>query len=124
MKQYFVDARLNNLEKGIIDWPSAESLAFGSLLNLGFNIRLSGEDVTRGTFSQRHIGFYDQQTNKVYLPFQNNKNIFTGRISINNSILSEFAQMLFDYGYSLESPKNLVIWEAQFGDFVNGSQVF
>jgi 2-oxoglutarate dehydrogenase complex dehydrogenase (E1) component-like enzyme len=111
------------LDKKIIDWASAESLAIGSLLNEGYNVRLSGEDVTRGTFSQRHIGFYDQVSNEVFIPYNNNKRLFPGRLSVNNSILSEFAQMLFDYGYSLENPKNLVIWEAQFGDFFNGAQV-
>lgn len=124
LKQYFINARLSLIEKNIIDWPSAEIAAFGSLLKEGFNIRLSGQDVTRGTFSQRHIGLFDQETNKVYFPLdRNNSKLTKGRLEVNNSSLSELAVMLFEYGYSIESPKNLVIWEAQFGDFVNGAQV-
>jgi probable 2-oxoglutarate dehydrogenase E1 component DHKTD1 len=124
LNQYFVNNRLGMLEKGIIDWPSAEMAAFGSLLKEGYNVRISGQDVTRGTFSQRHIGLFDQETNNVYFPFKDSKNFDSqGRLEVNNSSLSEFAVMLFEYGYSLESPKNCVIWEAQFGDFVNGAQV-
>jgi probable 2-oxoglutarate dehydrogenase E1 component DHKTD1 len=124
LNQYFVNNRLGMLEKGIIDWPSAEMAAFGSLLKEGYNVRISGQDVTRGTFSQRHIGLFDQETNNVYFPFKDSKNFDSqGRLEVNNSSLSECAVMLFEYGYSLESPKNCVIWEAQFGDFVNGAQV-
>ncbi len=125
LNQYFINGRLNLLEKGLVDWPGAEIAAFGSLLQDGYNVRISGQDVTRGTFSQRHIGLTDQETNKVYYPLgdKNNFSTLNGRLEINNSSLSEMAVMLFEYGYSLESPKNFVIWEAQFGDFVNGAQV-
>jgi probable 2-oxoglutarate dehydrogenase E1 component DHKTD1 len=125
IKQYFINSRLGLLEKGMIDWPGAEMAAFGALLKEGFNIRLSGQDVTRGTFSQRHIGFTDQDGNSVYYPLADNNNFsdLKGRLEVNNSSLSEFGVMLFEYGYSLESPKNFVIWEAQFGDFNNGAQV-
>jgi probable 2-oxoglutarate dehydrogenase E1 component DHKTD1 len=124
LSKYFIGERLNNVEKGIVDWPGAEMIAFGSLLKDGYNIRLSGQDVTRGTFSQRHIGLFDQETNQVYHPFKNPKNInLKGRLEVSNSSLSELAVMLFDYGYSLENPNNFVMWEAQFGDFVNGAQI-
>jgi probable 2-oxoglutarate dehydrogenase E1 component DHKTD1 len=125
LMQFFINGRLSQIEKGFIDWPSAEIAAFGSLLREGFNVRISGQDVTRGTFSQRHIGLFDQQTNEVYHPLGDKNNFESrGRLEVNNSTLSEFGMMLFEYGYSLESPKNCVIWEAQFGDFVNGAQVF
>ena len=124
LNQYFVNNRLAQIEKEIIDWPSAEMAAFGSLLKDGYNVRISGQDVTRGTFSQRHIGLVHQGTNDVYFPFKDHKNFNSqGRLEVNNSSLSEFAVMLFEYGYSIESPKNCVMWEAQFGDFVNGAQV-
>lgn len=124
LNQYFVNNRLQMIEKGVIDWPSAEMLAFGSLLKEGYNVRISGQDVTRGTFSQRHIGLFDQETNRVYFPFKDRKNFNSnGRLEVSNSSLSEMAVMLFEYGYSWENPKNCVIWEAQFGDFVNGAQI-
>ena len=125
LNQYFINGRLNLLQKGLVDWPGAEIAAFGSLLTDGYNVRISGQDVTRGTFSQRHIGLVDQDTNNVYYPLadKNNFQKLNARLEVNNSSLSEMAVMLFEYGYSLESPKNFVIWEAQFGDFVNGAQV-
>lgn len=124
LNQYFVNARLTNLEKKNVDWPTAEIAAFGSLVKDNYNLRISGQDVTRGTFSQRHIGLFHQDSNKPYFPFKDKKNFnINGRLEVNNSSLSEMAVMLFEYGYSLESPKNCVIWEAQFGDFVNGAQV-
>lgn len=124
LNQYFINNRLAHIEKGVVDWPGAEIVAFGSLLKEGFNVRISGQDVTRGTFSQRHIGLYDQETSETYFPLSDKKNFDSkGRLEANNSSLSEMAVMLFEYGYSLESPKNCTIWEAQFGDFVNGAQV-
>jgi len=123
--QYFINSRKSSLEKGIIDWPTAEIGAFGTLLKEGFNCRISGQDVTRGTFSQRHLGLTDQESNEIYFPFKDEHNIkLDGRLEVNNSSLSEMGVMLFEYGYSLENPKNLAIWEAQFGDFVNGAQVY
>lgn len=122
--QYFINVRKENLKKNKIDWPTAEISAFGSLLKDGFNCRISGQDVTRGTFSQRHLGLVNQDTNEIYYPLKDKENInLEGRFSINNSSLSEFGVMLFEYGFSLENPKNLAIWEAQFGDFNNGAQV-
>jgi probable 2-oxoglutarate dehydrogenase E1 component DHKTD1 len=124
LNKYFVTERLNSIEKGIVDWPGAEMIAFGSLLKEGYNVRISGQDVTRGTFSQRHIGLFDQETNQAYFPLKDTKNFpIKGRLEVNNSSLSEMAVMLFEYGYSLENPNNMVFWEAQFGDFVNGAQI-
>jgi len=105
----------------MVDWNGAEFAAIGSLLEEGNNVRISGQDTIRGTFSHRHIGFFDQNTNKLYYPLKNAN--LKGRLEVNNSALSEYGVLLFDYGYSLENPKNLVIWEAQFGDFYNGAQV-
>ena len=105
-----------------IDWATAEALAFGSLLSEGTSIRLSGQDCGRGTFSHRHAVWYDQNTEKVYIPLQHlgeKKALF----QVYDSPLSEAGVLGFEYGYSLVSPHNLVIWEAQFGDFVNGAQV-
>lgn len=114
-------ARLDNLAKNKIDWATAETLAFGSLLQQGYNVRLCGEDSVRGTFSQRNIGFYCQDTEKMYIPLHH---ITPGKLFIINSILSELAVVGFEYGYSLDHPENLVLWEAQFGDFANMAQPF
>jgi 2-oxoglutarate dehydrogenase E1 component len=105
-----------------IDWSTAESLAFASLLSEGTTVRLSGQDSRRGTFSQRHAVLFDIQTGESYCPFQKvaaEKTAF----HIYDSLLSEQAVLGFEYGYSLETPHGLTIWEAQFGDFVNGAQV-
>ncbi len=104
------------------DWATAEALAFGGLLDQGYNVRLSGQDVGRGTFSQRHAILYDQETEEKYIPLQNIRED-QARFEIYDSPLSEAAVMGFEYGYSLADPKTLVLWEAQFGDFVNGAQV-
>ncbi len=105
-----------------IDWSTAEALAFGTLLNDGFDVRLTGQDVGRGTFSQRHDVVYDQNTNARHIPLQHIKDN-QGMFEIYESPLSEYAVMGFEYGYSLADPKSLVLWEAQFGDFVNGAQI-
>ena len=111
------------IEKGAdIDWATAEALAFGALLIDGFGVRLSGQDSRRGTFSQRHAVFIDQNTEKVYTPLKHLKGA-RGTFEAHDSNLSEFAVMGFEYGYSLANPKFLVLWEAQFGDFANGAQV-
>jgi 2-oxoglutarate dehydrogenase E1 component len=105
-----------------IDWAFAESLAWGSLLLEGTPIRLSGQDVARGTFSQRHAVLFDTETNEPYVPLMN----MEGRqamLCIHNSLLSENAVLGFDFGYSLDYPQMLCMWEAQFGDFANGAQV-
>jgi 2-oxoglutarate dehydrogenase E1 component len=105
-----------------IDWATAEALAFGSLLLEGHRVRLSGEDVQRGTFSQRHAVLIDQVTQAEYVPL-NNIREGQKRFEAFNSLLSEFGVLGFEYGYSLADPHTLVLWEAQFGDFANGAQV-
>ncbi|RNA23119.1 putative 2-oxoglutarate dehydrogenase E1 component DHKTD1 mitochondrial [Brachionus plicatilis] len=119
-----VHKRLERIRDGKkIDWSTAEALAIGSLISQGYNVRISGQDVGRGTFSHRHAMLVDQKNNKTFIPLnnldQNQKSFF----EICNSFLSEEAVMGFDYGFSLDSPNNLVIWEAQFGDFFNGAQI-
>lgn len=105
-----------------IDWAFAESLAFGSLLLENTPIRLSGQDSERGTFSQRHSVFYDTENHERYVPLSNiQKDQAT--FCVHNSSLSEASVLGFDFGYSLDFPKMLCLWEAQFGDFVNGAQV-
>ena len=104
------------------DWAFAETLAWGTLLLEGTPVRLSGQDVRRGTFSQRHGVVYDEKTRDAYVPLQNLAPD-QARLCIYNSLLSEAAVLGFDYGYSLNYPEMLCQWEAQFGDFVNGAQV-
>ncbi|MBX2806777.1 MAG: 2-oxoglutarate dehydrogenase E1 component, partial [Hyphomicrobiales bacterium] len=105
-----------------VDWAMAESLAFGTLVNEGFPVRLSGQDVERGTFSQRHVVLIDQTTEKKYRPV-NHISPNQATMEVINSMLSEEAVLGFEYGYSLAEPMALVLWEAQFGDFANGAQV-
>ncbi|MBF0664095.1 MAG: 2-oxoglutarate dehydrogenase E1 component [Brevundimonas sp.] len=105
-----------------IDWATAESLAFASLLDEGFPVRLSGQDSVRGTFSQRHSGIVDQTTEARYVPL-NNLSDRQAEFEVIDSALSEEAVLGFEYGYALADPNTLVMWEAQFGDFVNGAQV-
>jgi 2-oxoglutarate dehydrogenase E1 component len=121
--QRFLDARMKAIETGEgIDWATAESLAFGSLLVGGHKVRLSGQDVERGTFSQRHSVLYDQETEERYIPLANLAPD-QGRYEAINSMLSEEAVLGFEYGYSLARPNALTLWEGQFGDFANGAQV-
>jgi len=103
------------------DWSMAEHLAYGSLLIEGKDVRMSGQDVKRGTFSHRNAVLYDAETNKQYNRL-NHIGDKQGSFRIFNSLLSEFAVLGFEYGYSIATPDSLVIWEAQFGDFVNGAQ--
>jgi len=121
--QKIYSERLNSIIKGeSIDWATSEALAFATLLNEGFGVRISGQDVGRGTFSHRHAVLYDQVNEKRFVPlrhFQNKQGYF----EIIDSFLSELGVLGFEYGYSQADPKTLVIWEAQFGDFVNGAQV-
>ncbi|MHA6691044.1 2-oxoglutarate dehydrogenase E1 component [Devosia sp. A449] len=120
----FMDNRLAAIQSGEgIDWATAEALALGTLVTDGHPVRLSGQDVERGTFSQRHSVLNDQLVdNKSYTPL-NNLAPDQSRYEVINSMLSEEAVLGFEYGYSLAEPKALTIWEAQFGDFVNGAQV-
>ncbi|KAF8304745.1 oxoglutarate dehydrogenase [Clavulina sp. PMI_390] len=104
-----------------IDWSTAEALAFGTLALEGVHVRLSGQDVERGTFSQRHAVIHDQANERQYVPL-NNLGSGQAAFVVCNSSLSEFGTLGFELGYSLVSPDNLTIWEAQFGDFANGAQ--
>jgi len=118
-----MDARRQMIETGEnLDWATAESLAFCSLLDEGFPVRLSGQDSIRGTFSQRHSAFVDQRTENRYFPFNHIRDgqaLYEGI----DSALSEEAVLGYEYGYSLADPNTLTLWEGQFGDFVNGAQV-
>ena len=105
-----------------IDWATGEALAFGTLALEGYHVRVSGQDVERGTFSQRHAVLHDQQSEKTYTPL-NHLSEEQGAFVISNSSLSEYGVLGFEYGYSLTSPDALVQWEAQFGDFANTGQV-
>lgn len=120
----FIPRRKDALSQadGTYDWAFAESLAWGSLLMEGTPVRLSGQDVRRGTFSQRHCVFYDSETRERYFPLKNLSED-QSTFCVYNSLLSEAAVLGFDYGYSLGCPEMLIMWEAQFGDFANGAQV-
>ncbi len=104
------------------DWSTAEALAFGSLLVEGYPVRLSGQDSIRGTFSHRHSAFVDQQSEERYYPLNHIRD-GQARYEAIDSMLSEYAVLGFEYGYSLAEPNSLVLWEAQFGDFANGAQI-
>ncbi|MEZ6045186.1 MAG: 2-oxoglutarate dehydrogenase E1 component [Planctomycetaceae bacterium] len=105
-----------------LDWGGAEALAYGSLVREGYRLRISGQDVERGTFSHRHAVLHDYNTGNRYMPLRNVAK-FPGNVNIYNSALSEAGVLGFDYGYSLDCPDGLTIWEAQFGDFSNVAQV-
>lgn len=119
--QRILDAKKAMFESGTgFDWATAEALAFGTLLSEGHCVRLSGQDSGRGTFSQRHAVWVDQQTGEKYIPLCHVDG--GGRFEVRDSPLSEFGVLGFEYGYSLADPRTLVCWEAQFGDFANGAQ--
>jgi 2-oxoglutarate dehydrogenase E1 component len=121
--QRFLDNRRKMIETGEgIDWAMAEALAFGSLLLEGHRVRLSGQDVERGTFSQRHAVLVDQENEERYTGLNHIREGQT-RFEVINSMLSEEAVLGFEYGYTLSEPNALTLWEAQFGDFANGAQV-
>ncbi len=120
--QKLIDEKVKLLnEQDLVDWATGELLAYGSLLTEGRDVRMSGQDVERGTFSHRHAVIYDENTNDAHnrLSLINEKQ---GVFRIFNSLLSEYAVLGFEYGYAMANPSTLVIWEAQFGDFSNGAQ--
>ncbi|XP_053207150.1 2-oxoadipate dehydrogenase complex component E1-like [Panonychus citri] len=134
LAKVLVSDRLKRLQSPVnepsIDWSTSETLALGSLLYQGINVRLSGQDVGRGTFSQRHAMLVDQTSGKLYIPLNNLSSSLSpstsnplGSLEVANSILSEEAVLAFEYGFSVDSPNNMVLWEAQFGDFFNGAQI-
>ena len=117
-----LERRMEALDAGGIDWGQAESLAFASLLVEGIPIRLTGQDTERGTFSHRHLVLHDAETGAQHAPI---KHLAAASASVEayNSPLSEYAALGFEYGYSVTAPEALVLWEAQFGDFINGAQI-
>lgn len=123
LQKYHIEARLAALREDKIDWATAEAMAVGWLLSEGFNVRLSGQDVQRGTFSHRHFVFHDQRTGEAVVPLARWE-ASRGTLDVHNSHLSEFAVLGFEYGVSIADPsQTLTLWEAQFGDFFNGAQI-
>ncbi|PCJ26033.1 MAG: 2-oxoglutarate dehydrogenase E1 component [SAR86 cluster bacterium] len=121
--QRVIDDRLKMAEGEIpVDWGFAETLAYASILTTGNKVRITGQDVGRGTFSHRHAVLFDQKTGDTHIPLQSLKPD-QGNFSIYDSLLSEVAVLAFEYGYSTTTPNALVVWEAQFGDFANSAQV-
>ena len=118
----FIEKRREILKGGPVDWAAAETLAFGTLVLEGTPVRLSGQDSARGTFSQRHLEYFDYNTGEPYIPLQH-LDPRQARFEVYDSSLSEYAVMGFEYGYSLGDPLTLTLWEAQFGDFANGAQI-
>ena len=122
LKKIFENKQKMFTESLPIDWPTAETLAFGTLLEEGFSVRLSGQDSGRGTFSQRHSVLRNQDSHDRYIPLNNiSKN--QKKFEVIDTLLSELAVLGFEFGYSLSEPETLVLWEAQFGDFANGAQI-
>ncbi len=118
-----LETKRTALESGAgIDWATGEAMAFGSLLSEGYPVRLSGQDCTRGTFSHRHSGLINQENEERYYPL-NNIREGQAHYEVIDSMLSEYAVLGFEYGYTLAEPDTLVLWEAQFGDFANGAQI-
>jgi 2-oxoglutarate dehydrogenase E1 component len=122
LQTQFERRRATIAQKGLVDWGMAEALAFASLLTAGVPIRLTGQDTQRGTFSHRHAVLHDPNTNALWTPLQHISGA-KASFEIRNSPLSEYACLGFEYGYAAAIPNALVLWEAQFGDFVNGAQI-
>jgi len=120
--QGFVSKRRDALDGGTIDWAFAEALALGTLVLEGTPVRLSGQDSSRGTFSQRHVEFCDSENGTQYFPLKK-LSPKQARFEVWDSSLSEYAVLGFEFGYTIGDPSTLVLWEAQFGDFVNGAQI-
>ncbi len=120
--QRLVESRQTMFDDNKLDWSMAEHLAYGTLLSEGYNVRISGQDVERGTFSHRHavVKVEDSEEEIILLKTIAKKQ---GAFNIYNSLLSEYGVVGFDYGYAMASPNTLTIWEAQFGDFSNGAQI-
>ena len=119
-----LDAKAKMISSGEnIDWATGEALAFGALAIEGFPVRLSGQDCTRGTFSHRHSGILDQNTGEKFYPLNNIRPDQEAKYEVIDSMLSEYAVLGYEYGYSLAEPNALTLWEAQFGDFANGAQI-
>ncbi|HET9089224.1 MAG TPA: multifunctional oxoglutarate decarboxylase/oxoglutarate dehydrogenase thiamine pyrophosphate-binding subunit/dihydrolipoyllysine-residue succinyltransferase subunit [Acidimicrobiales bacterium] len=114
--------RANALEAGEVDWALGEALAFGTLVMEGTNVRLMGQDSRRGTFSHRHAALFDYDNGSTFVPLSHLEGA-TGFFTVRDSLLSEYAALGFEYGYSVEATNTLVAWEAQFGDFVNGGEI-
>ncbi|MDP6909639.1 MAG: 2-oxoglutarate dehydrogenase E1 component, partial [Flavobacteriales bacterium] len=122
MKKILQDRETMVFETNRLDWGMTELLAYGSLLTEGYHVRISGQDVERGTFSHRHAVLTTEDTGEQYVPLEHLGN-GQGKFDIYNSLLSEYAVLGFDYGYAFGCPNALTIWEAQFGDFNNGAQI-
>jgi len=121
--QNIMDARKKSYETGtLIDWGGAEALAFSTLISEQYHVRISGQDVERGTFSHRHAHLHHQERDEQFIPFNQVDPLSSIRYFIaSNSHLSELAVLGYEYGYSCANPNTLTIWEAQFGDFGNGA---
>lgn len=120
--QRLIESRQTMFDENKLDWAMAEHLAYGSLLEEGFSVRISGQDVERGTFSHRHA-VVKVEDSEEEIVLHNNISENQGKFNIFNSLLSEYGVVGFDYGYAMASPNTLTIWEAQFGDFSNGAQI-
>ncbi|MFV0303939.1 MAG: 2-oxoglutarate dehydrogenase E1 component [Moheibacter sp.] len=121
--QRLLDQRKKMVEENRLDWGMAELLAYGSILEEGHDVRLSGEDVERGTFSHRHAVIKTEDAEEEVILLNHLENEEQGNFTVYNSLLSEYAVLGFDYGYAMAAPHTLTLWEAQFGDFANGAQI-